>query len=262
MNKTSTAAILEARSITVTFGAVTALDDVSIVVPSATIVGIVGPNGAGKSTLFDALCGLTRPQRGEVWLQGTQMSPTGVRQRARLGLARTFQHPQLFAGLTVRQHLILADRMCHSRRRLWTDLFTARAFRAPDRDEERRVDAMLSRFYIDDIAEIDGAALPMGLARLVEVARALATEPQVLLLDEPAAGLDSEETRRLATALAQVAAERNVAILLVEHDLEMVLAMSSRIYVLDFGRMIAHGTPAEIRESPAVRRAYLGAARS
>jgi ABC-type branched-subunit amino acid transport system ATPase component len=254
------APVLEARGITVRFGAITALDNVDVEVSPGTIVGLVGPNGAGKSTLFDALCGLTRPNHGEVWLRGMRMRPTGVRQRAHLGLARTFQHPQLFAGLTVREHLVLADRIRYARKRLWTDLFTARSLRAPDPDEDSRVDELMAHFGIMNIAHLDAIGLPMGLSRQVEVARALATVPDVLLLDEPAAGLDRDETRRLATALTEVAAARHLAILLVEHDLGMVLAMSSTVYVLDFGRVIAEGTADQIRENAAVRSAYLGSA--
>jgi ABC-type branched-subunit amino acid transport system ATPase component/ABC-type branched-subunit amino acid transport system permease subunit len=250
--------ILEARDVTVRFGGLVALDDVTVHVDRGTIAGLVGPNGAGKSTLFAVLSGILVPQAGTVFLDRADVTGTTPQSRSRCGLARTFQHPELFLGLTVREHLVVADRAHHARGRLWTDLVDGRAWRSADHHEVERIDALLGLLGLGEVADRSVAGLPLGIARRVEVARALATSPSVVLLDEPSSGLDRVETQQLADALAQVVAERGVSMLLVEHDVEMVLGLSSTITVLDFGEVIAVGTPEEIRASATVRAAYLG----
>jgi branched-chain amino acid transport system ATP-binding protein len=249
---------LEVRDLSISFGAIKALSEVNLAIMPGQLVGLIGPNGAGKSTLFDALCGLNEPDQGEVWLNGERLPPGRPELRARRGIARTFQHPRLFAGMTTREQLVMADRSRFSRRRLWTDLVPPRAFRKVDQSEDKRVEELIELFSLEEIADRDAMGLPMGLCRLIEVARALATAPDVLLLDEPAAGLDQDETRRLAEALVRTTSLRPIALLLVEHDLEIVLTLSEIVYVLDFGNVIAKGSPAEIRNSSAVRTAYLG----
>jgi branched-chain amino acid transport system ATP-binding protein len=250
--------ILSATGVTVRFGGLTALSDVRITVPPASIVGLVGPNGAGKSTLFSVLSGLLRPNAGSVSLSGRDVTHARPQARARLGLARTFQHPELFAGLTVREHLVLGHRVRHARRRLWTDLVDGRAWRNAGEQENSRVDALMELLGITALARRDVSSLPLGLSRLVEVGRALATGPKVVLLDEPSSGLDAVETDRLSAALLRVQDLGGVSFLLVEHDVAMVLGLSESVFVLDFGSLIATGTPEEIRVDPAVKAAYLG----
>ena len=250
--------VLAARDIVVRFGGLTALDRVSVTVPPADIVGLVGPNGAGKTTLFGVLSGLIRPDAGDVMLDGRTVTRASSATRARLGLARTFQQLELFLGLTVRQHVVLGIRVRSERRRLWSDLVTAGSLR-PERTEERaRVDHLLDLLGLREVAHAPAATLPLGIARRVEVARALATSPRIVLLDEPSSGLDATESLRIADAFRTVVDEERVSLLLVEHDVAMVLGLSSRVAVLDFGVRIAEGTPDEIRADPAVRAAYLG----
>ena len=252
--------VLVGRSITKRFGGLVALNDVSIEVPKRSIVGLVGPNGAGKSTLFGCLSGLTRPEGGSVMLNGRDVTRTKPQKRARLGMARTFQQPELFTGLTVREHIVLAHRVRFERRRLWSDMVGPRSIMKPPSSETEAVDAIIELLEIERLASMPVTALPLGSTRLVEVARALACAPDVLLLDEPLSGLDVNESEALARALVKVVteAERDLSLLLVEHDVATVLAISKKIYVLDFGQLIASGTPDEIRSSDIVRAAYLG----
>jgi branched-chain amino acid transport system ATP-binding protein len=242
----------------VRFGGVVALNSVSLSVPPAAIVGLVGPNGAGKSTLFSVLSGLHGPNEGRVLFEGADITRTSAARRARLGLARTFQHPEMFAGLTTREHIQLARRVSTSRRRIWTDVVTGRGFRPADKDEAERVDVLLDALHLTEIADRPVAGLPLGMTRLVEIARALALNPKVLLFDEPSSGLDAQETEQVMHVLERAVERRGVSLLLVEHDVAMVLRLCRYVYVLDFGVKIGEGTPEEIRGNPAVRAAYLG----
>ena len=250
------AAVLEARGVTVRFGGLTALADVSLTVPPHSIVGLVGPNGAGKTTLFGVLSGILNPTHGSVVLQGNDVTHASPQNRARAGLARTFQRTELFADLTVREHLVLADRSRHARPRLWADLLgRSTGDRAA---EQARVGQLLDALGLVPVADRPARALPLGTGRLVEVGRALATDPSVILLDEPSSGLDVHETEQLATTLRRARDEHGVALVLVEHDLDLVLGLSDVVNVLDFGIMIATGTPSEVRADPRVRAAYIG----
>jgi ABC-type branched-subunit amino acid transport system ATPase component len=185
----------------------------------------------------------------------TDFSPQA---RARLGLARTFQQPEMFMGLTVRQHLILAHRVREARSRLWKDMFNAAGFRRPDPTEKERVDKLLELLSLKDVADALVDTLPLGTTRLVEVGRALASSPKVVLLDEPLSGLDANEAARLAQALSRTVKDEGISLLLVEHDVAMVLKLCSHIFVLDFGQLIAQGVPDSVRSDPAVKAAYLG----
>ncbi|WP_236795465.1 ABC transporter ATP-binding protein [Amycolatopsis sp. GM8] len=249
---------LECHDVTVRFGGVVALDSVSLAVPPATIVGLVGPNGAGKSTLFSVLSGLRRPDAGRVEFEGKDITSYSAQGRARLGLARTFQHPEMFPGLTVREHVMLAHRISTKRSRVWTDLVTGRGFRRTDPEEVERVDGLLAALSLSPIGDRPVAGLSLGMTRLVELARALATNPAVLLLDEPSSGLDALETEQVTRVFELAVERRGVSLLLVEHDVSIVLNLCSRIHVLDFGVKIAAGTPDEVRSDAAVRAAYLG----
>jgi ABC-type branched-subunit amino acid transport system ATPase component len=252
--------VLSATGVTVRFGGLLALSDVGLEVPTGTIIGLVGPNGAGKSTLFAVLSGLLRPVSGRVFLRGKDVTNASPQVRARLGLARTFQQPELFLGLTVREHVVLAHRVRFSRQRLWRDMMDPRSLFPPGREENERVDQLLELLDLTHVARASVGALPLGTSRLVEIARALATRPDVVLLDEPLSGLDIRESENLASVFRRVVAnqEHKVSLLMVEHDVATVLSLSSRIFVLDFGELIASGTPNEIRNNAAVKSAYLG----
>jgi branched-chain amino acid transport system ATP-binding protein len=250
--------VLAGRNITGRFGGLLAVNDVDIEVPAATIVGLVGPNGAGKTTLFGVLSGLQRSASGTVELLGRDVTSLPAQARARIGMARTFQHLELFHDLTVREHVVLGYRVRHAYSRLWRDLIDLRGFRRPPSEEVERVDALVSLLGLEGVADSPVAALPLGTTRRVEVARALATSPAVLLLDEPSSGLDPRETEQLSRVLRTVVDSEGVGVLLVEHDVGMVLGLSSTVTVLDFGRRIAIGTPDEIRVNEDVKAAYLG----
>lgn len=251
-------AVLEARDVTVRFGGVTALAGVTISLPPASLTGLVGPNGAGKSTLFAVLSGLLKPDSGRVRLSEKDITGLSPVSRARLGMARTFQQPEMFFGLTVRQHLVLAYRVHHDRSRLWRDMFSGKGFARPAAAEQERVETLLQMLSLDEVAGLPVDGLPLGTTRLVEVGRALAGDPRVVLLDEPLSGLDPSEAERLADVLARTVTRENISLLLVEHDVATVMRLSSQLYVLNFGELIAQGPPDVIRRDPAVRAAYLG----
>ncbi len=253
-------AALAARDITVRFGGLTALSEVSLEVQPGEIAGLVGPNGAGKSTLLAVLSGLLRPNRGQVHLHGVDVTGASCRARARKGLARTFQQPELFMGLTVREHLQLAHRARVAPTRLWRDMLDPRSLLPPSKEENERVDELLELLRLTRVEKAPVAALPLGILRLVEVGRALASEPNVLLLDEPLSGLDIKASENLLTVFRQIVdqPDHQVSLIMVEHDVAAVLSLSDIVFVLDFGERIAVGSPEEIRNDPAVRAAYLG----
>jgi ABC-type branched-subunit amino acid transport system ATPase component len=254
-----TDALLQATDIVVRFGGVVALDGVSLEVSPSSIVGLVGPNGAGKTTLFGVLSGLLRPGSGTVNLAGVDVTRSSPQRRSRLGLSRTFQRLELFGELTVRDHLVVAHRVSRGRdREFFRDLIGLGGRPSPGEDEA--VNAILQLLGLEDLADRPVALLPLGIGRLVEVGRALAGEPRVMLLDEPTSGLGSHETDQLAETLRTVHMQRDVAIVLVEHDVELVLALADAVTVLDFGKVIAQGSPAQIRGDRGVQAAYLGTA--
>lgn len=249
--------ILSGTQVSVNFRGLKALQQVDIRVPEGAICGLVGPNGAGKSTLLGVLSGDVIAQQGVVRLGGKDVSGLAPEARVRRGLARTFQLPQLFDELTVREHLMLPRRLAQAPSRAWSDPLTGR-FLHPDVAEGGEVDALLRSLGLEHVADTPAGALPLGLSRLVEIARAAATHPKVILLDEPFSGLNPAESKLLSRALASINKARDIALVLVEHDVEVVFGLSERVFVLDFGVLIAEGTPTEIRRDPAVRSAYLG----
>jgi len=234
-------ALLETHEIMVRFGGVMALSRVDITVPASQVTGLIGPNGAGKTTLFNVINGIQTPSSGSVSIDGADVTRVAPHKRARLGLARTFQRLELFGSLSVRDNVRVAAELA----------------RVPD--VNTWVNVLLERVGLSDLADRAAGDLPTGSARLVEIARALATKPRLLLLDEPASGLDESETEHLGILLRSLAAE-SLGILLVEHDVGLVMRVCDSIYVLDLGLIIAHGTPDEIKNNPQVLSAYLGAA--
>jgi ABC-type branched-subunit amino acid transport system ATPase component len=250
--------VLSAEGVTVRFGGLVALSDVSVSLACGSITGLIGPNGAGKSTLYAVLSGLLTPAAGRVVFNGSDMTGATPQQRARRGMARTFQHPALFDSLTVRDHVVLADRMHRFRARLWRDVLTFASLRRPNAAEDERVARILDMLGLDPIADRPVAGLPLGTSRLVELGRAMATDPAVILLDEPASGLDADERRLLSAVLQTINADHGTSLLLVEHDLDLVMRLSQEVYVLDFGVRIASGTPDDVRRDPTVRAAYMG----
>ncbi len=250
-------ALLRASGISKRFGGVVALSELSIGVEAGEAVGLVGPNGAGKTTLFNCLLGILRPDTGTVTFDGHDLSRMPVYRRARLGIGRTFQRIELFTEMTARDHLLVAERARRGNGAMWKDLLNRGD---PTTDEQVRAAAVLSLLGIDDVADLPVEALSLGHGRLVELGRALITEPRLLLLDEPSSGLDRMESLALARVLGRVQQERGTAILLVEHDLEMVERCVTRLCVLELGQLIADGPTATVMGDAKVRRAYLGEA--
>ena len=247
--------LLVAEEVTMRFAGITALTEVSLMVREHELVGLIGPNGAGKTTLFNCLFGMLRPDSGHVALGGTSIGELPPHRRARLGLGRTFQRIELFAGMTVREHLLVAERSRRGRGGLWKDVLGLDTRAA---DENERIDATLEMLGLTGDADRPIEALSLGRGRLVEVGRALMTEPRLLLLDEPSSGLDRDETHALTETLRAVHQQRGTAMLLVEHDVDMVLDLVERLYVLDFGALIAEGPAREVLDDTKVREAYLG----
>ena len=233
--------LLEASDVTVTFGGRRALDRAALSAETGKITGLIGPNGAGKSTMFDVICGLRRPVTGKVTLDGRDVTRHGPARRASHGMARTFQRLELFGRLTVRENLMVAAE-----------------FSPEKKHAARMTDQILDRLGLTELAGVPSDSLPTGTARLVEVGRALAARPRYLLLDEPAAGLDADETEKFAVLLRSLADREGVAILLVEHDMSLVMGTCDQVYVLDLGQVITSGTPAEVRRDERVLAAYLG----
>ncbi|MBA2325330.1 MAG: ATP-binding cassette domain-containing protein [Actinobacteria bacterium] len=235
-------ALLDVQEVSIRFGGLQALDQVSLDVEVGHVTGLIGPNGAGKTTFFNVVTGLLAPNAGRVNLDAKEITRARPHQRARLGIGRTFQRLETFGSLTARENVLVAAETGWSRRK-----------GAPD----ETTDGILERIGIADVAGERVDRLPTGTARLVELGRALATHPRVLLLDEPSAGLNEGETSSLGSLLRDLAAT-GLAVLLVEHDMAFVMGTCARIHVLDFGRIIAVGSPAEVQGNPEVRTAYLG----
>ncbi|HXY43270.1 MAG TPA: ABC transporter ATP-binding protein [Acidimicrobiales bacterium] len=244
-------AALELESVGLAYGGLVALSGVDLSVQAGRITGLIGPNGAGKTSLFDVVTGLTRPSAGRVLLHGRDITRSRPATRARLGLGRTFQRLELFSSLTVLENVAVAAEAADPAR------LRPRRWRLLESDASAIVDQQLERVGLTASASARVDTLSTGTARLVEVARALAARPTVLLLDEPASGLDPTETDRLGAVLVSLAAD-GIAVLLVEHDVELVMRISSEVVVLDRGAVLAAGSPAAVHQRREVVEAYLG----
>ena len=253
--------MLDVDRVAVRFGGVQALTDVSFSVVEGEIFGLIGPNGAGKTTLFNCISGLVRPTEGTIRYRGQALNRVAVHQRSRLGIARTFQSLNLFSGLTVLENLMIPVDV-RERRGFVSDAFRAARSTFAEGRAREQARAILHLLHLLDCADVGATDLPAGLQRRVELARALAQQPDLLLLDEPASGLDARETAELGALLPLIAQRLGVTIVLVDHDMALVMRVCSRICALDFGQVIAIGTAAEVRSDPTVISAYLGEAAS
>lgn len=250
--------LLEVEGITLRFGGVTALSDVSFTVEPGELFAIIGPNGAGKTSIFNCLNGVYRPSEGRIVLNGTSLMGVSATRAASLGVARTFQNLGLFSHLTVLENILLGRHHLMSAGFLAGAVWWGRA----------RREELAQRRFCEDIIELlelepyrfsPVALLPYGVRKRVEVARAVAMEPRLLLLDEPAAGMNLEESEDMARYIREINEELQVAMILVEHDMRMVMDLAHRVMAMDFGKVLAIGSPDEVRRHPAVVEAYLGA---
>src|SRR5690348_2475970 len=249
--------MLRVRDLYVRFGGVVALDDISLDLNRGEILGLIGPNGAGKTTLFNCLSGVIRPDRGSIYFENRSLTYAPPHVRAQYGIARTFQNLQLWGSMTVEENLMVPmDAL--GRRNTFSDMLYLPFSVYAERASLERARAILHVLDLTRYRKTLAGDLPAGIQRRVEIARALAMRPKLLLLDEPAAGLDAQETSRLAELLHAVRERFHVSMLLVDHDMSLVMRVCDYVYVLDFGKLLARGLPDAIRNDPKVLAAYLG----
>jgi len=251
---------LALEGITVRFGGITALNDVSVSVSRGAVLGLIGPNGAGKTTLFDVVSGVRAPDNGSVWLEGHDVTHQSAVGRARRGLRRTFQRVQTFGWLSVEDNVLSALEWRGGGGGMLADLVSLPTRRKRERERRERVAEVLERCGLTAVAKDSAGSLPIGIARMVEVARAIVDVPKVLLLDEPTSGLEDVEMERLGALIQSIRGDHSCAVILVEHDVGFVMRQCQRIVVLDLGRVLAVGSPEEMQANTAVREAYLGEA--
>lgn len=249
--------LLLARNVTMRFGGVTAVSDLSLKVNKGTIVGIIGPNGAGKTTVFNVLSGFYTPQEGEIELAGENIKGLQPYEICRLGMARTFQNIRLSPQMNVLENIMVG---CHLRRNTswWTAMLGTPGFYREEAALKTKARELASQVHLEDSLSENAGSLPYGAQRRLEIARALATEPQVLLLDEPAAGMNPQESLELMRFIQRIRDEFKLTILLIEHDMKVVMGICEYLWVMEYGALIAEGDPESIRNNPLVIRAYLG----
>jgi branched-chain amino acid transport system ATP-binding protein len=250
-------ALLEIKDLTKNFGGLAAVSDVSMEIENNELIGLIGPNGAGKTTLFNLLTGVYEPSEGEVILDGVKLNGKKPSVIANLGLSRTFQNIRLFKDLTVMDNVLVALSSKHSSKLLQSFLRLPAYYK---REEKMRAEAMelVDIFEMSNKAETLARNLPYGEQRKLEIVRALATNPKILFLDEPAAGMNPQETEELTQLIKQIQERYKITIILIEHDMNLVMGITERIYVLEYGRLIAKGTPEQIKSNKRVIEAYLG----
>ena len=248
---------MEISGLTMRFGGVTAIDGLTMAVPAKKIVGLIGPNGAGKTTVFNVITGFYKPEAGRVNLGGRDLLGLPPQRICALGVARTFQNIRLFHQGTVLENVMVG---CHVRRRCgwWMAPLLLPAFFREEKAIRQKALGLLERLKLAHLAREKAASLPYGAQRRLEIARALATDPAFLLLDEPAAGMNPHESQELVRFISEVRADFDLTILMIEHDMKVVMGVCSHIWVLDYGRLIADGGPDDIRRHPEVIAAYLG----
>lgn len=249
--------LLEARNCSLRFGGIAALTDVSLRIEKGELVGLIGPNGAGKTSLFNILTGVYQPTEGEILLEGRPVTGLAPHRINRLGVARTFQNIRLFGSLDVRMN-VRTSFIARLRGGLLEVVRRGKTFRSEEREIQEEGRRLLAYFGLEEASILPSRSLPYGDQRRLEIVRALATRPRLLLLDEPAAGMNPTEKEELKQLIARIRAEFGTAILLVEHDMKVVMGICERLVVLDRGALLAMGTPAKVRADPKVIAAYLG----
>ena len=249
--------LLEVKDLTKNFGGLTAVGDVTMELHEGELVGLIGPNGAGKTTLFNLLTGVYEPSEGTITLAGTLLNGKAPSKIASLGLGRTFQNIRLFKNMTVLENVLIGLGN-HGKAEVFASFFRLPAFYKNEESLKTKAIELLKIFDLDGDVDTLAKNLPYGQQRRLEIVRALATEPKILFLDEPAAGMNPQETAELTQLIRKIKEEFNITIMLIEHDMSLVMEVTERIYVLEYGRLIAHGTPAEIRSNKRVIEANLG----
>ena len=255
---TKTKELLKATDVSMVFGGLSAVSDLNLYIRAGELVGLIGPNGAGKTTAFNLFTGVYRPTTGDITLRGKSIVGLAPYQITARGIARTFQNIRLFGELSVLDNVKIAYHS-HMNYGLLEAVLRVGRYRAEERKLEEEAMRLLEIFRLSDSAQEKAKNLPYGAQRRLEIARALAAQPALLLLDEPAAGMNPQETQELMEMIRWVRREFGITILLIEHDMALVMGICERIYVLEYGAVIASGAPAEIRSNPEVIRAYLGA---
>jgi branched-chain amino acid transport system ATP-binding protein len=252
-----TAPVLALSDLTRSFGGVMAVDGVNIAIPGGKITGLIGPNGAGKTTVFNMISGFYKPDHGRIVFEGRDIAQLEPHEICRLGIARTFQNIRLFTHATALENVMVG---CHVRRKKqwWMPLVFWPGTAREEREIREKSRSLISRLGLDAYTNEKAGSLPYGAQRRLEIARALATEPCFLLLDEPAAGMNPQESEELMLFIRRIRDEFGLTILLIEHDMKVVMGVCERIWVLEYGRLIAEGTAEEIRDNPRVIEAYLG----